>query len=250
MQPYSEAYYENRQAGVMRSAGVIVPMIMEWVRPASVVDVGCGMGGWLATFARHGVQDFVGADGDYVDRTRLAIPEDRFMPCDLAQPLGLGRTFDLVVSLEVAEHLPQRSADTFVESLTSLGPVVLFSAAIPLQGGRGHVNEQWPRYWADLFDRRGYAAIDCVRRRVWDQDDVQWWYAQNTILYVRRDRLDASAALKRELEAAPSPPLSLVHPKKYVALHQWWHEAYNELQAASPPAAAVDAAKGRLSVEK
>ena len=156
------------------------------------------------------------------------------MPRDLAQPLRLRRTFDLVVSLEVAEHLPQRSADAFVESLTSLGPVVLFSAAIPLQGGRGHVNEQWPHYWAHLFERRGYAALDCVRRRVWEDDDVQWWYAQNTILYVRCDRLESSAALKRELDAAPAtPPLSLVHPKKYVALHRWWHEAYNELQAAS-----------------
>jgi SAM-dependent methyltransferase len=244
MQPYSDDYYKIRQAGVMRSADVIVPMMMEWVRPASVVDVGCGMGGWLATFARHGVKDFVGVDGDYVDQTRLDIAQDRFMPRDVAQPLRLGRTFDLVVSLEVAEHLPQQSADAFVESLTSLGPVVLFSAAIPLQGGRGHVNEQWPRYWADLFDRRGYAAIDCVRRRVWEDDDVQWWYAQNTILYVRTDRLDISAALRRELEAAPPPPpLSLVHPKKYVALHQWWHEAYNALQAASRPAAAADAAK-------
>jgi SAM-dependent methyltransferase len=231
LQPYSEDYYSNRQAGVMRSAGVIVPMIMQWVGPASVVDVGCGMGGWLATFAQHGVTDFTGADGDYVDRTRLVIPQNRFMPRDLSQPLRLERAFDLVVSLEVAEHLPERAADAFVESLTSLGPAVLFSAAIPLQGGRGHVNEQWPRYWAELFDRRGYVAIDCVRRRVWENDDVQWWYAQNTILYVRRDRLEISAPLKHELEAAPPPPASLVHPKKYLALHKWWHDAYNELQA-------------------
>ena len=232
-QPYSEDYYTNRQAGVMRSADVIVPMIMEWVQPASVLDVGCGMGGWLATFARHGVRDFLGTDGDYVDRTRLVIPQDQFVPRDLSHPLRLGRTFDLVVSLEVAEHLPERSAVGFVESLTSLGPIVLFSAAIPLQGGRGHVNEQWPRYWAEMFAGHDYVAVDCVRRRVWENDDVQWWYAQNTILYVRRDQLANSAALKRELDAAPPPPASLVHPKQYRALHKWWHDAYNELRAAA-----------------
>lgn len=240
MQPYDDDYYRNRQAGVTRSAGVIVPMVVEWVRPASVIDVGCGIGGWLAAFGQHGVREVLGVDGAHVDRTKLVIPEDRFLPRDLAQPLRLGRRFDLVVSLEVAEHLPEPSAGAFVESLTSLGPVVLFSAAIPLQGGRGHVNEQWPRYWAALFERRGYAAVDCLRRRVWDNEDVQWWYAQNTLLYVREDRLAASAALKRELEAAPPPPLSLVHPKKYLALHEWWHNAYSEL-AANRPAGAINA---------
>jgi SAM-dependent methyltransferase len=239
MQPYSDDYYRNRQAGVMTSAGVIVPLIIEWVRPASVVDIGCGMGGWLATFAQHGVQDFVGVDGDYIDREKMAIPQERFMPRNLADPLRLNRQFDLAVSLEVAEHLPAASAEPFVNSLTSLAPVVLFSGAIPLQGGRGHVNEQWPCYWADLFGRRGYVAIDCVRRRVWERDDVQWWYAQNTILYARRDHVEASAALKRELETAPPPPPSLVHPKKYLALHKWWHEAYDELAASRT----ADAAK-------
>ena len=238
MQPYTEDYFQNRQAGVMRSADVIVPLVIEWVRPASVVDVGCGIGGWLATFEQHGVQNFLGVDGEHVDRTKLVIPQDRFLPRDLSQPMRLDRQFDLVVSLEVAEHLPEPMADSFVESLTSLGPVVLFSAAIPLQGGRGHVNEQWPRYWAALFEQRGYVAIDCLRRRVWENEDVRWWYAQNTILYVRQDRLETSPPLKREWEAFPTPPLSLVHPKKYVALHKWWHNAYSELAANRPAEAA------------
>ena len=97
MQPYSNDYYKNRQAGVTRSADVIVPIVVDLLRPASVIDVGCGIGGWLAAFAQRGVCDFLGADGDHVDRTQLVIPHDRFLPQDLTRPLRLERQFDLVV---------------------------------------------------------------------------------------------------------------------------------------------------------
>jgi 2-polyprenyl-3-methyl-5-hydroxy-6-metoxy-1,4-benzoquinol methylase len=65
----------------------------------------------------------------------------------LIQPLDLEKEFDLVVSLEVAEHLPASAADQFVNTLVKHGKKILFSAAIPGQGGQDHLNEQWPDYW-------------------------------------------------------------------------------------------------------
>ena len=186
---YSIEFYENQQEGSRRSANRIVPIVLGLVRPNSVVDVGCGVGTWLAAFAEHGVSEICGIEGGHIERTLLQIPQGCVISYDLTKPLRLERRFDLVVCLEVAEHLEQEHAGTLIDGLTRLGPVVLFSAAIPYQGGTNHVNEQWPQYWADLFATKDYFAVDCIRDRVWHCDDVEWWYAQNTLIYVERIRL-------------------------------------------------------------
>jgi hypothetical protein len=195
--------------------------VLRFVPARSAVDVGCGQGVWLAVLRELGVEDVYGVDGAYVDRALLEIPQDRFHSHDLSQRLVLGRTFDLAVSLEVAEHLAAEAADGFVDSLTQLAPVVLFSAAAPYQGGQHHVNEQWPAYWAGRFAERGYLPVDCLRRRVWTHPDVEWWYAQNTFLYVERGRLEGAAVLQREYEAAGPHALPLVHPRRYVEWVEW-----------------------------
>jgi SAM-dependent methyltransferase len=195
---------------------VIVPHVVRMLAPRSVVDVGCGLGTWLAVFAGMGVSDFVGVDGEYVEPARLEIPHDRFVAHDLATPLSLGRRFDLAVSLEVAEHLPADRAAVFVASLSDLAPFVLFSAAIPFQGGTNHVNEQWPGYWAGLFEGRGFAPVDCIRREIWSDDRVEWWYAQNTLLFVEEERLGTPLADGRSLERTPISQLALVHPRQYL----------------------------------
>jgi hypothetical protein len=107
-----------------------------------------------------------------------------------------------------------------VEALTELGPAVLFSAAIPLQEGVHHLNEQWPEYWANLFLRRNYFALDVMRPRIWFDAEVQWWYRQNTVLFC--DRSMASAIRTRLDIASGSCPnlLPLVHPE----LWKWRNE--------------------------
>lgn len=208
---YDEEFFEALREGALRSAEVIVPLVLELIRPRSVVDVGCGTGLWLATFAQHGVVDYLGVDR-FAPPGLLAIPRDRFIEADLTHPLELGRVFDLAISLEVAEHLPDGSASRFIESLTRLAPVVLFSAAIPGQGGTNHVNEQWPDYWSCLFAARGFDPIDIVRPRIWHNESVELWYAQNTILYVARSQ-EANLSQLQHVAAVSGPPLAAVHPR-------------------------------------
>src|SRR4051812_22331925 len=210
--PYNRDFFQGMRAGMHRSAETLVPLAMELVRPKSVIDVGCGHGVWLSVFAEHGVDDVFGVDGDYIDEAQLEIPADRFLAADLTAPLELGRRFDLAVSLEVGEHLPESAAATYVESLVALAPAVLFSAAIPRQGGRHHVNEQWPGYWADHFDGHRYRCIDCFRMRLWQLDGIQPWYAQNSLMFVSQELLEATEALKDEHDRNGGPPISLVHP--------------------------------------
>jgi SAM-dependent methyltransferase len=184
-QTYDAHFYEDLASEVRGSAEVIVPIVVDLLRPQSVLDIGCGRGTWLDVFRRHGVTDVVGVDGAHVARDDLEIPPDAFIAHDLREPVALDRRFDLAVSLEVAEHLAPVAAAGFVASLVAHAPAVLFSAAIPFQGGAGHVHERWPSYWADVFQSHGYVALDIVRPAVWHDERVAFWYAQNTLLYVR-----------------------------------------------------------------
>jgi SAM-dependent methyltransferase len=213
---YTEEFYDRHAETWRRSASVLIPMVCELVQPRSVLDVGCGTGTWAAVCAEHGVEEVFGVDGDYVDRARLRIPRECFRAHDLREPLDLGRRFDLVISLEVGEHVPPDRAEVFVESLVRHADVLFFSAAIPFQGGRGHVNEQWPAWWAERFRKHGFEPIDCLRPRVWNDPRVKWWYSENAVLYATRPALEARPALARERERCPGDPLPLVHPEKYL----------------------------------
>lgn len=212
---YDEGFFDSLLEGARTSARRIVPMLLEWFEPNSVVDVGCGLGAWLAVFQEFGLQDCVGIDGDYVDRKHLQIPLDSFLAKDLAQPLKLDRRFDLALSLEVAEHLPAESASVFVDSLVRLADVVLFSAAIPFQGGTGHINEQWLGYWIKLFQQHNYVAIDCLRYRLWGEDAIEPWYLQNSLLFVKSEQLEDYPHLPKADTSTTNFPLEIIHPIIY-----------------------------------
>lgn len=226
MRAYTETFYRGRREGSRLTAGRVVPLVLGLVEPKSVIDVGCGTGAWLSVFQEHGVHDIFGVDGPYMRKQWLEISPDRFLAFDLRNPLRLERTYDLAIALEVAEHLPSACADTLVDSLTGLSPVVLFSAAIPFQGGVQHLNEQWPEYWAALFERRAYVPIDALRRELWRDNDVEWWYAQNILLFARREFVETHPLLAREHGRSHRAQLSLVHPRAYLDKIEAYRQAY------------------------
>lgn len=180
---YTNKYFEYIEEGSVPSARAVSGALMPLLRPTSLLDVGCGRGAWLEQWHKAGVTDYFGVDGPYVDTAELRIPAERFARHDLSRPLDLGRRFDLVQSLEVAEHLPRAAAQTFVENLVRHGDTILFSAAVVGQGGEHHVNERPLEYWRALFRAEGYAAYDLVRPLIAGRNDVEPWYRFNTILY-------------------------------------------------------------------
>lgn len=206
-QLYDTAFFEDHAGGSYRSAAVIVPLVNKLVRPSSVLDVGCGVGTWLSEWASQGVSDLLGLDGDYVDRTAIRIPSTSFRPVDLQSPFSLDRKFDLVESLEVAEHLEDSCADAFVQSLASHADTVLFSAAIPGQGGAHHVNEQWPSYWTAKFSQVGLRVFDVIRPIIWMDSRVDIWYRQNILLFSRSADFELNGT-----------PIDVVHPGYWEAI--------------------------------
>ena len=180
------------------AAEQVVPFLLDNFDLKSVVDVGCGTGTWLKVFQQNGVQDIFGIDGTYVDTTTLHIDSHYFQHYDLETPYVGVKKFDMAISLEVAEHLIESSADTFIKSVTGLSDLILFSAAIPRQGGQNHLNEQPPLYWIKKFENAGFTAYDVVRPAFWENQQVEWWYRQNMILFSK------NTDLSKKLSSMPS----------------------------------------------
>ena len=232
-QAYDENFYRAQKDGSFAAAVTILPFVNEFVHPRTVVDVGCGVGTWLAVWQKNFAAEIFGIDGDYVDRSQLLIDEKFFHPANLEERLNLNRRFDLAMSLEVAEHLTPARADSFVEDLTRLSDVVFFSAAIPVQsGGVNHVNEQWQSYWAEKFSQRGYVVVDCIRPKVWLNDGVPHiCYRQNVFIYAKSTELYRYPELQDYyLRHRDATILNLVHPRYYIGNILQFKKFYQQVQ--------------------
>jgi tetratricopeptide (TPR) repeat protein len=214
---YNEDFYQYQMQGSLRSAEVIVPMVLDLVAVNSVIDIGCGVGTWLSVYRKHGVAEMQGVDGDYVDRNLLMIDAGDFRAHDLSAPFVSAKRYDLVQSLEVAEHIDPDHAQRFVTGLTALGDAILFSAAVPCQLGVGHVNEQYVDYWIELFSGQDYVPVDAFRPAVWNHEDVEICYRQNLLLFVHSSSIAGNQKLMDAQAHTRREQLSLIHPELYQA---------------------------------
>lgn len=208
MRQYSDEFFDYIQRDARRSARSVIVALRELLCVRSVIDVGSGRGAWLAEWQAAGVRDLAGVDGPYVTKASLLIDDSLFYSADLSQPFSMARKFDLAQSLEVAEHITPSSSSTFVAPLTSLADVVLFSAAVPGQGGEHHINEREPDFWRSEFRLHGFDAFDAVRPMLHDQPAVAPWYRYNLLLYADaagQSQLSASALATRVAATASIP---------------------------------------------
>ena len=192
------------------SALEVLPIIIEKTSPKSVVDVGCGIGQWLETIEQFGIKDVLGIDGGHVDEKMLRVNKDNLAVYNLekANDIQINRKFDLAISLEVAEHLEENSAEDFVKLLTRLSDRILFSAAIPNQTGENHKNEKPHIYWRDLFRKFDFEMLDVIRPIIWNNQKVNWWYRQNIFLIVKKSDSLYNEELKYN-------EMQLIHPELF-----------------------------------
>lgn len=188
---YTDQFFEYIERGSISSAKRIAKFTAPLLGVESLLDVGCGRGAWLNEWQSAGVKTTHGVDGPYVRRTSLLIPECDFFPMDLSKSFDLGRRYDLVTSLEVAEHLPPPVSGEFIASLTKHSDRVLFSAATRGQGGENHINEQPLSYWQRQFAIHDFVAFDIVRPQFRLDPAVEPWFKYNTVLYVRASTIQS-----------------------------------------------------------
>lgn len=199
---------ENRKL----SAGIVLGEVRKHLSFTSVLDVGCGVGAWLAAAQDLGATTVLGIDGPWVDTKLLAFAPECFEVRDLNVPFTLDRRFDLAISIEVGEHLKRESSTDLVRSLTNNAPVVVFSAALPGQGGAGHINEAWPKFWVEQFRKQGFEAYDLIRETTWGDDRVAPWVQQNGFLFIK-EGFEVPPALEAYKISGAVPVL--VHPVTY-----------------------------------
>jgi SAM-dependent methyltransferase len=196
---YDREFYARQVGNSSQSARLIVPLLMRLFGPKSVVDVGCGIGPWLRAFGEEGVAGLCGIDGNYVSRDELLFDPAKFISKDLSRPFEVPGYFDLAMCLEVAEHLPTTAGRHLVHTITRAAPLVLFSAAVPGQGGSHHVNEQWPSYWRSLFAAEGFRIFDPIRPLIRSNTAVRWWYRQNLLVFASQEGISAHPLLGQEV---------------------------------------------------
>ena len=218
---YNEEFYDLQSEESYQSALIILDVLKRKLEGKvtldSIIDFGCGVGSWLAAAKEVGFKHVCGTDGEYVPKDRLMIKQDEFLPNDLSAPSRViipEEKFDLAMSLEVAEHLPEEVASDFVAKLASTSDIVLFSAAIPYQGGHGHVNENWLEYWIQKFNDHSFKLLDIIRQEIWDSSEVAWWYKQNVVVFIKGHDAD-----KFNFENGFQH--SIVHPHQFLnAVHR------------------------------
>ncbi len=230
---YGEDFFDDQAEKSYKAAKQTIPILMDLLNPRSVVDMGCGVGAWLKAFQEAGATRILGVEGDYVKNIKTYVPKEYYKYHNLETEFISDERFDLAISLEVGEHLKDSSASVFVNSLCRLADVVLFSAAIIGQEGTMHINEQFPEYWATHFNANGFVPVDYIRPRVWDKSDIEVWYRQNMILYVKETTLNTlPQALQTCQKETHSNYLFRIHPELYLNIlkrkypfhfaNYWW----------------------------
>ena len=210
-QLYNRKYYQSIEPGSSASASEVISVIQSFISPASVVDIGCGTGAWLAEWKKKGATEIHGIDGKHIRPEQLLIDMENFQIADLEKMIYPSRKFDLVTSLEVAEHISPDSAVNFIHSICQFGEVVLFSAAIPGQGGVNHINEQYPDYWIEIFKNENFSPYDFIREKIWFNKKIDACYRQNLLFFVKNEAKEKYPSITMHERTV----LPLVHPEHF-----------------------------------
>lgn len=232
----SQQTYEAVREGAIRSARTCLPMIAETHGvPSGLLDVGCGEGHWMRTavelwqprLSTVGGLDLVeniddgfpftaawdAERGDLLPmRQGPHLTETREIEGEI-YPASTDYRWPMVLCLEVAEHLSPTAGDHLIAELCRVSERVVFSAAIPGQGGDGHVNEQWPAYWGERFNAHGFFLSDPWRLfgDFWEDERIEPWYRQN-LLMAQPATLFGDGRVSAPLVGIRTQPRSLVHP--------------------------------------
>ncbi len=185
---YDDRYYDFIDRTASQSAAAMAESIVDCFSPKSVLDVGCGTGALLSAFKIRGIyiSGLEYSDAGITRCRQKGVPVTKFDLENSVISLEPSNGYDITMSFEVAEHLPEMLADKYVAAITKGSPILIFTAATPGQGGLDHVNEQPHSYWIAKITMRGYnfeKHLSFEFRERWQKRGVASWYANNLMIF-------------------------------------------------------------------
>lgn len=177
------------------SAERIIGELLKFIpNPKSVLDLGCGMGAFGKAFETHGIQDITLIDHPSIQQKELLTSGSKFIAVDLDKTLPPPIKVDVAVCVEVLEHFSTRRALDILEYLCKSSSLILFSAAVPRQGGTGHLNEQTHEYWQNIFKERGFEYSDGFKINLLSDSQILYYYCQNIFLFYKKEQYEYLSA--------------------------------------------------------
>lgn len=184
---YKNKYYEKRKRDPWRSeSNHIGEILYQRYKPESVIDFGCAIGTHLEPFYIKGVS-IKGIEGNKYAIENSVVPSRYLVQHDLREPFVSSGYYDLALSIEVAEHIPEEFADVYVDTVCDAAERIVMTAAPPGQGGTHHVNEQTQEYWIQKFENRGFRFEQNETEEVASLFDVDnsIWVKNNLLIFER-----------------------------------------------------------------
>ncbi|NIN69420.1 MAG: methyltransferase domain-containing protein [Anaerolineae bacterium] len=170
-------------------------LLAERYTPKTVIDFGCGIGSILEGFLEAQTPEVQGIE---ISEVAWEYASERIKPFmkrqDITKPLDVGK-HDLVITLEVAEHIDPAGTDTFVQNLVDAAKeVIIFTAAPNEEGNPTHINCHPMTFWAAKFRARGFEPSDTettLVQKLWSPEGLPEkmqppaYYRNNLQVFVR-----------------------------------------------------------------
>ena len=183
---YKKKFYKNRNKDTVYSAKKIISLIeTEFNKDSLIVDVGCGTGTWLSVLENEYSCKTIGYEGQWIEKHLYEANGELFKMNFENDNLVFDKVkkIDLIICLEVFEHLSNKKCLELIDIFSQNSDLILFSAAIPNQGGTNHINEKKLSYWVKLFNEKGFNLVDNIRNKIWEDNQIKFWYRQNIVLF-------------------------------------------------------------------
>jgi hypothetical protein len=124
------------------------------IAPATVLDAGCAKGFLIEQLRRRQVEAWGIDISDYAIGQAHESIRAFCKVGSITEPFD--RTYDLIVCIEVVEHMPPADAARAIANLCAHTDDILFSSSPDDFAEATHINVQPAEHWAEAFARQGF----------------------------------------------------------------------------------------------
>jgi hypothetical protein len=184
---YSAAFHKAIESDELPQAVRLANYIQTYIKPYVFYDFGCSTGLYLREVKKR--LPMIESKGFEFSEEAIATalcPD--IIKTDLTVPLFFGKKSNtLGLCLEVLEHIDDSFWREVLTNLTNHCDILIFSAALPGQGGTGHINCRPRIDWIRRFHELGWVVdADATQHLVgyMKQGLHMGWFVANALVFI------------------------------------------------------------------